>query len=112
MKKIEAIIRPGRLEEVKEALKLLDIGGVTVSQVMGCGRQKGYTEIYRGTHVDINFLPKIKVEMVVADEFEEIVIKTIIEAARQDEIGDGKIFISDIQEAIRIRTGERGIAAL
>lgn len=90
MKKIEAIIRPSRLEEVKEALKMLDLGGITVSQVMGCGRQKGYTEIYRGTQIDINILPKIKVEIVVPDEFEEAVIETVIKAARQDEIGDGK----------------------
>ena len=112
MKKIEAIIRPSRLEEVKEALKMLDLGGITVSQVMGCGRQKGYTEIYRGTQIDINILPKIKVEIVVPDEFEEAVIETVIKAARQDEIGDGKIFVTDIREVIRIRTGERGMVAL
>ena len=112
MKKIEAIIRPSRLEEVKDALKLLDLGGITVTQVMGCGRQKGYTEIYRGTHVDINILPKIKVEIVVPDEFEDTVIETVIKAARQDEIGDGKIFVTDIREVIRIRTGERGMVAL
>jgi nitrogen regulatory protein P-II 1 len=112
MKKIEAIIRPSRLEEVKEALKALDLGGITISQVMGCGRQKGYTEVYRGTQIDINILQKIKVEIVVPDNCEAVVVDTIIAAARQDEIGDGKIFIYDVREAIRIRTGERGSIAL
>ncbi len=112
MKKIEAIIRPSRLEEVKAALKSLDLGGITVSQVMGCGRQKGFTEIYRGTQIDINILPKIRIEIVVPDEAEELVIESIVEAARLDEIGDGKIFVYDVQEAVRIRTGERGQRAL
>ncbi len=112
MKKIEAIIRPSRLEEVKEALKLLNLGGLTITQVMGCGRQQGYTEVFRGNSVDINVLQKIRVEIVVPDAMAESVIDSIIEAARIGEIGDGKIFISDIQEAIRIRTGERGNVAL
>lgn len=112
MIKIEAIIRPTKLEEVKEAIKALDLGGITVSQVMGCGRQKGYTEVYRGTQVDINILPKIKIEIVVPNDCEADVIEAITGAARLGEIGDGKIFISDIRDAIRIRTGERGNSAL
>lgn len=112
MKKIEAIIRPSRLEEVKDALKAIDLSGITISQVMGCGRQKGYTEIYRGSHIDINVLPKVKVEIVVDENNVEPVIEAIIGAARLGEIGDGKIFISDIVDIIRIRTGERGEKAL
>ena len=112
MIKIEAIIRPSRLEEVKDALKAIDLTGITISQVMGCGRQKGYTEIYRGTQIDINVLPKIKVEIVIPDSSEEQVIETIIQAARLGEIGDGKIFVYEVKDAIRIRTGERGDAAL
>jgi nitrogen regulatory protein P-II 1 len=112
MIKIEAIIRPSRLEEVKDALKAIDLTGITISQVMGCGRQKGFTEIYRGTQIDINVLPKIKVEIVVPDASEEQVLETIIQAARLGEIGDGKIFVYDVRDAIRIRTGERGDTAL
>jgi nitrogen regulatory protein P-II 1 len=112
MKKIEAIIRPGRLEEVKEALNQIDINGITITQVMGCGRQKGMKEVYRGTEIQINILPKIKVETVVSDEIAEKVIETIIGAARLGEIGDGKIFVSTVDDAIRIRTGERGPSAL
>ncbi len=112
MKKIEAIIRPTRLEEVKDALNKMDISGVTVTQVMGCGRQKGYTEVYRGTEIEINMLPKIKLETVVIDGLAENVIQAIIDAARLGEIGDGKIFVSAIEDAIRIRTGERGDGAL
>lgn len=112
MIKIEAIVRPSHLEEVKEAIKALDLGGITVSQVMGCGRQKGYTEVYRGTQVAINILPKIKIEIVVPNNCEAAVIEAICTAARLGEIGDGKIFVSDIRDAIRIRTGERGDAAL
>ena len=112
MKKIEAIIRPNMLEEVKEALNKIDICGITITQVMGCGRQKGYKEVYRGTEIQINMLPKIKIEAVVHDEVAELVIETIINAARMGEIGDGKIFVSTIESAIRIRTGERGDCAL
>lgn len=112
MKKIEAIIRPNRLEEVKEALNNIEICGITISQVMGCGRQKGLKEVYRGTKIDINVLSKIKVEVVVDDAIMEKVITTIIEAARIGEIGDGKIFVSNIEDVIRIRTGERGVTAL
>ena len=112
MKKIEAIIRPARLEEVKDAMNKLDISGITVSQVMGCGRQKGYTEVYRGTEIEINMLPKIKLETVVADSLAEQVIEAIVGAARLGEIGDGKIFVTNMEDAIRIRTGERGDRAL
>lgn len=112
MKKIEAIIRPNRLEEVKEALNAIDICGITISQVMGCGRQKGLKETYRGTQIEINILPKIKLEAVVYDENVEKVIAAITAAARSGEIGDGKIFVSSIEDAIRIRTGERGDSAL
>jgi nitrogen regulatory protein P-II 1 len=112
MKKIEAIIRPARLEEVKEALNKIDVSGITINQVMGCGRQKGYTEVYRGTEVQINILPKVKIETVVADSMAERVIEAIIGAARLGEIGDGKIFVTNIEDAIRIRTGERGDKAL
>jgi nitrogen regulatory protein P-II 1 len=112
MKKIEAVIRPNRLEEVKDALNKIDICGITISQVMGCGRQKGLKEVYRGTEIEINILPKIKLETVVPDEMAEQVITAIINAARQGEIGDGKIFISSIDDAVRIRTNERGDTAL
>ena len=112
MKKIEAIIRPGRLEEVKEALNSINIMGLTISQVMGCGRQKGLKEVYRGTQVDINVLPKIKIETVVDDADMEKVIATIITASRLGEVGDGKIFVTNIENTIRIRTGESGTSAI
>ena len=112
MKKIEAVIRPNRLEEVKDALNRIDICGITISQVMGCGRQKGFREVYRGTEIEINILPKIKLETVVHDEVVEQVIEAIISSARLGEIGDGKIFVSAMEDAIRIRTGERGDKAL
>jgi nitrogen regulatory protein P-II 1 len=112
MKKIEAVIRPGKLEEVKEALNAIDVSGLTISQVMGCGRQKGYTEVYRGSEVHINILPKMKVETVVPDAMAERVIEAIIRAAKLGEIGDGKIFVTDVEDAVRIRTGERGENAL
>ena len=112
MKKIEAIVRPSRLEEIKEALNDIEILGLTISQVMGCGRQKGIKEVYRGTQVEINVLPKIKIETVVDDADAEKVIATIIAAARCGEVGDGKIFVYNVEDAIRIRTGERGVVAL
>lgn len=112
MKKIEAIIRPNRLEEVKDALNKIEICGITISQVMGCGRQKGLKEVYRGTEIEINILPKIKLETVVQDDMAEKVIEAIIGSARLGEIGDGKIFVTNIEDAIRIRTGERGASAL
>lgn len=112
MKKIEAIIRPSRLEEVKEALNKIEISGITISQVMGCGRQKGLKEVYRGTQIDINVLPKIKLEAIVDDAKAEEVINTIVEASRSGEIGDGKIFVSTVEDVVRIRTGERGSGAI
>lgn len=112
MKKIEAIIRPSKLEEVKEALHKVNINGLTVSQVMGCGIQKGWKEFYRGTVVSLNMLPKIKLEMVLDDNDYKKVIDKIIEISRTGEVGDGKIFVSEISEVIRIRTGETGELAL
>lgn len=112
MKKIEAFIRPEKLEDIKEILEKLRLNGLSISQVMGCGSQKGWTEYIRGTEVDYNFLPKIKIELVVLDEQVEAVIENIIEKAATGNVGDGKIFVSDVQEAIRIRTKERGEKAI
>lgn len=112
MKKIEAIIRPSKLEEIKEALGKFDVKGLTISQVMGCGKQKGLKEYYRGTVVNLNLLPKIKIEIVSTDEHVENIIKVICEQARTGEVGDGKIFVSNIDETIRIRTGETGDVAV
>lgn len=112
MKKIEAIVRPGKLETIKEALSKLGIRGLTVSNILGCGNQKGYKEIYRGQEVKIQLLPKIRLEIVLPDELAEEAIAAIIETARTGNVGDGKIFIYDVQEAIRIRTGDKGLSAL
>lgn len=112
MKKIEAIIRPSKLEDIKDALKNKNINGVTISQVMGCGNQLGWTEYYRGSEVIINVLPKIEVMMIVEDDKLEDVIQLIIDIARTGEVGDGKIFVTDIIECVRIRTGERGNSAI
>ena len=108
MKKIEAIIKPFKLSEVKDALNELGIQGMTVSEVKGFGRQKGHTEIYRGSEYTVDFLPKIKIETVVADNQVKVAVEAIIKAAKTGKIGDGKIFVSTIEEAIRIRTDERG----
>ncbi|WP_003541543.1 P-II family nitrogen regulator [Desulfotomaculum nigrificans] len=108
MTKIEAIIRPGKLEEVKDALNKLGIHGMTVSQVIGCGHQKGRTEVYRGAEYSINLLPKVKVEVVVRDQWVDQCVMAISEAARSGEIGDGKIFVYPLSDVIRIRTGEHG----
>jgi nitrogen regulatory protein P-II 1 len=108
MKKIEAIIRPNKLEDVKEALQKIDINGITMSQVLGCGKQKGWKEYYRGSEVSMNVLPKIKLELVVDDSKLEKTLDTIIQYAKTGEVGDGKIFISEITDCIRIRTGEHG----
>ena len=108
MKKIEAIIKPFKLEEVKEALTEIGIHGMTVSEVKGFGKQKGHTELYRGAEYVIDFLPKLKIELVVDDEIVEKVIEAITNAARTGRIGDGKIFVIPVEDAIRIRTGERG----
>ena len=112
MKKIECITRPVKLDEVKEALEAIGVLGMTVSEVRGCGRQKGRTAKYRGAEYVVSLLPKVKIEVVVADENVPRVVEVIQEVARTGEIGDGKIFISSIEEAIRIRTGERGQEAL
>jgi len=108
MKKILAIIKPFKLEAVKDALNELGIHGMTVSEVKGFGRQKGHTEIYRGSEYTIDFLPKIKIETILPDNQVEAAVNAIIEAAKTGKIGDGKVFISPIEEAYRIRTGERG----
>ena len=112
MKKIEAIIKPFKLEEVKEGLNNKEILGLTVSEVKGYGRQKGHTELYRGAEYVIDFLPKVKIEVVVPDERVDEVIDAIIETAKTGKIGDGKIFVSDMSNAYRIRTGESGDTAL
>ncbi|MCK5237177.1 MAG: P-II family nitrogen regulator [Deltaproteobacteria bacterium] len=112
MKKIEAIIKPFKLDDVQKALAELDIKGMTVTEVKGFGRQKGHTELYRGAEYVVDFLPKAKLEIVVADDMAVNVVQTIMESAKTDKIGDGKIFITDIEDAVRIRTGERGAEAL
>ena len=112
MKKIEAIIKPFKLDEVKEALTKQGIQGMTISEVKGFGRQKGHTELYRGAEYVVDFLPKVKMEILVEDDRAGLVVDTILEAARTGRIGDGKIFILPMEEAVRIRTGERGDGAL
>ena len=112
MKKIEAIIQPFKLEEVKEALKGIGIDGMTITEVRGHGRQKGHKEVYRGQEYNVDLLPKVKVEMVVADTRATEVVTALAGAARTGKIGDGKIFVFDVAEAIRIRNDERGEAAL
>jgi nitrogen regulatory protein P-II 1 len=112
MKKIEAIIKPFKLDEVKDALNALGIAGMTVTEVKGFGRQKGHVELYRGAEYDISFIPKVKLEIVVADGIAEKVISTIMEKAKTGKIGDGKIFVSKIEEVVRIRTGEKGETAI
>jgi len=112
MKKIEAIIKPFKLEEVKDALSELSIEGMTVTEVKGFGRQKGHTEIYRGSEYTVDFLPKIKIEVVLPDDRVEAAVKAILKSAKTGKIGDGKIFVSAIEQAIRIRTEERGEAAV
>jgi nitrogen regulatory protein P-II 1 len=112
MKKIEAIIKPFKLTEVKDALNELGIAGMTVTEVKGFGRQKGHTEIYRGSEYTVDFLPKIKIETVIADTQVKSAVEAIIKAAKTGKIGDGKVFVSTIDEAIRIRTDERGESAV
>jgi nitrogen regulatory protein P-II 1 len=112
LKKLEAIINPYRLEEVKSALTQSGVQGMTVSEVKGFGRQRGHKEIYRGAEYQVDFVPKVKVEVVVADDVAELVVEAIVAAARTGRIGDGKIFVSTVEEAIRIRTGERGPDAI
>lgn len=112
MKKIEAIIQPFKLEEVKEAMKGIGIDGMTIMEVRGHGRQKGHKEVYRGQEYEVDLLPKVKVEMVIADARVDEVIATLAKAARSGKIGDGKIFILPVEDAIRIRNDDRGEAAL
>ena len=112
MKKIEAIIQPFKLEEVKEAMKGIGIDGMTITEVRGHGRQKGHKEVYRGQEYEVDLLPKVKVEMVVADARADEVVSTLAKAARSGKIGDGKIFIFAVEDAIRIRNDDRGEAAL
>ena len=112
MKKIEAIIKPFKLEEVKEALSGVGVQGLTVSEVKGFGRQKGHTEIYRGSEYTVDFLPKIKIEIVLADAIEKQAVEAIVRAAKTGKIGDGKVFVSSIESAVRIRTEESGEEAL
>jgi nitrogen regulatory protein P-II 1 len=112
MKKIEAIIKPFKLDEVKEALQDVGVQGLSVVEVKGFGRQKGHTELYRGAEYVVDFLPKVKIEVVIADSQVEGAVAAIIQAAKTDKIGDGKIFVSTVEQAIRIRTGESGDDAL
>ncbi len=112
MKKIEAIIKPFKLDEVKEALHEVGLQGITVTEAKGFGRQKGHTELYRGAEYVVDFLPKVKIEIVLDDERVEAAVEAITQAARTGRIGDGKIFISSVEEVIRIRTGEKGSDAI
>jgi nitrogen regulatory protein P-II 1 len=112
MKKVEALIKPFKLDDVKEALQALGLKGMTVSEARGFGRQKGHTELYRGAEYVVDFLPKLKVEIVVEDQMVDEVLRAITEAAQSGRIGDGKIFVTPVERAVRIRTGETGNAAL
>lgn len=112
MKKIEAIVKPFKLDEVKEALQEVGLQGITVTEAKGFGRQKGHTELYRGAEYIVDFLPKVRIEIVLDDGLVEQAVEAILQAARTGRIGDGKIFISTVDEAIRIRTGETGVEAL
>ena len=112
MKKVEAIIKPFKLDEVREALSELGVTGLTVTEVKGFGRQKGHTELYRGAEYVVDFVPKVKVEVVVADSLVERAVEVVVKAGRTGKIGDGKIFITSVEQAVRIRTGESGDAAV
>ena len=112
MKKIEAVIKPFKLDEVREALSELGVNGLTVTEVKGFGRQKGHTELYRGAEYVVDFLPKIKIELVLTDEMVEAAMEAIIKAAHTGKIGDGKIFVSSVEQVVRIRTGETGESAV
>jgi nitrogen regulatory protein PII len=112
MKKIEAIVKPFKLEEVKDALSEVGVTGMTVTEVKGFGRQKGHTEIYRGSEYTVDFLPKLKVELVIEDEEAEAAVAAIIKAAKTGKIGDGKVFVSPVEQAVRIRTEEKGANAI
>lgn len=112
MKKIEAVIKPFKLDEVKEALQDVGVQGLSVIEVKGFGRQKGHTELYRGAEYIVDFLPKVKIEVVLDDDQVDAAIEAIVDAARTEKIGDGKIFVSPIEQALRIRTGETGVDAI
>lgn len=112
MKKIEAIVKPFKLDEVREALAEVGVTGLTVTEVKGFGRQKGHTELYRGAEYVVDFLPKVKIEVVVTDSLVEQVIEAIIKSARTGKIGDGKVFVSEVQQVVRIRTGELNDSAI
>lgn len=112
MKKIDAIIKPFKLDEVREALSNVGVMGLTVTEVKGFGRQKGHTELYRGAEYVVDFLPKVKIEIVVADDLVELAIETLVNAARTGKIGDGKIFVTNVEQVVRIRTGEQGDEAI
>ena len=112
MKKIEAIVKPFKLDEVREALSALGVSGLTVTEVKGFGRQKGHTELYRGAEYVVDFLPKVKIELVVAASMVDAAIEAIVKSARTGKIGDGKIFVSQVDQVVRIRTGETGEAAI
>ncbi|HEV8552488.1 MAG TPA: P-II family nitrogen regulator [Casimicrobiaceae bacterium] len=112
MKKVEAIIKPFKLDEVREALSEMGVSGLTVTEVKGFGRQKGHTELYRGAEYVVDFLPKVKVEVIIADNLVERAIEAIVKAARTGKIGDGKIFVTSVEQVVRIRTGESGEAAV
>jgi nitrogen regulatory protein P-II 1 len=112
MKKVEAIIKPFKLDEVREALSEIGVTGLTVTEVKGFGRQKGHTELYRGAEYVVDFLPKVKVEVIVADNLTERALEAIVKAARTGKIGDGKIFVTGVEQVVRIRTGESGEAAV
>ncbi len=112
LKKVEAVVKPFKLEEVKDALGEVGVRGMTVSEVKGFGRQRGHREIYRGAEYEVDFVPKVKIEVVVEDEQAAAVVEAITKAARTGKIGDGKIFVSTVEEVVRIRTGERGADAL
>ena len=112
MKKIEAIIKPFKLDEVREALSALGVSGLTVTEVKGFGRQKGHTELYRGAEYVVDFLPKVKIELVVAEAMLDAALEAIVKSARTGKIGDGKIFVTNVEQVVRIRTGETGEAAV
>ena len=112
MKKIEAIVKPFKLDEVREGLSEIGVTGLTVTEVKGFGRQKGHTELYRGAEYVVDFLPKVKVEVIVADNLTERALEAIVKAARTGKIGDGKIFVTSVEQVVRIRTGESGEAAV
>ncbi|MES2365258.1 MAG: P-II family nitrogen regulator [Sulfuriferula sp.] len=112
MKKIEAIVKPFKLDEVREALSEIGVTGLTVTEVKGFGRQKGHTELYRGAEYVVDFLPKVKIELVVSDNLVDQAVETIVNAARTGKIGDGKIFVTEVEQVVRIRTGETGDTAI